>query len=101
MRSPAAEGTFGPSTWSCRLGRLYSVLRNAIHGHMQAEKTVGMSFRVTPKTKRLLAAAAEHERRSLTNMLEVLVEDFCIRNGINERTANSSERVIKAGRTRK
>ena len=67
---------------------------------MQAEKTIGMSFRVTPRTKRLLAAAAEHEKRSLTNMLEVLVEDFCVRNGINEKTS-SSERGSKAGRTGK
>lgn len=51
---------------------------------MAAEKTVGMSFRVTPRTKLLLVAAAENERRSLTNMLEVPVEDFCARNGISE-----------------
>lgn len=51
---------------------------------MDAEKTVGVSFRVTPRTKLLLAAAAANERRSLTNMLEVLVEDFCARNGISE-----------------
>ncbi|WP_315126376.1 hypothetical protein [Comamonas antarctica] len=59
---------------------------------MDAEKTVGMSFRVTPRTKRLLAAAADHERRSLTNMLEVLVEDFCSRNGLGEKVEDSSEK---------
>jgi hypothetical protein len=59
---------------------------------MDAEKTVGMSFRVTPRTKRLLATAADHERRSLTNMLEVLVEDFCSRNGIGEQMEDSSDR---------
>jgi hypothetical protein len=59
---------------------------------MEAEKTVGMSFRVTPRTKRLLAAAADHERRSLTNMLEVLVEDFCSRNGLGEKVEDSSEK---------
>lgn len=59
---------------------------------MDAEKTVGMSFRVTPRTKRFLAAAADHERRSLTNMLEVLVEDFCSRNGIGEKVEDSSEK---------
>lgn len=68
---------------------------------MEAEKTIGMSFRVTPKTKRLLAAAAEHERRSLTNMLEVLVEDFCVRNAIKEETGSSSGRGSKAGGTEK
>lgn len=68
------------------------MLRNAIHRSMDAEKTVGMSFRVTPRTKSLLAAAADHERRSLTNMLEVLVEDFCSRNGIDEKMENSSDK---------
>lgn len=58
---------------------------------MDAEKTVGMSFRVTPRTKLLLVAAAESERRSLTNMLEVLVEDFCARNGISEKKTTPSK----------
>ena len=58
---------------------------------MDAEKTVGMSFRATPRTKGLLAAAAGHERRSLTNMPEVLVEDFCSRNGIGEKVKDSSD----------
>ncbi len=44
---------------------------------MQAEKTVGMSFRITPEMKRLLVAAAARENRSLTNMLEFLVRDYC------------------------
>lgn len=56
---------------------------------MNAEKTVGMAFRVTPETKRLLVAAAEHEHRSLTNMVEVLVEDFCARAGIGEKTSGA------------
>jgi hypothetical protein len=49
---------------------------------MEAEKSVGLTFRVTPHTKRLLVAAAEHERRSLTNMLEVLIAEYCERAGI-------------------
>ena len=58
---------------------------------MDNEKTVGMSFRVTPRTKLLLVAAAASERRSLTNMLEVLVEDFCARNDIIEEKATPSK----------
>jgi hypothetical protein len=65
---------------------------------MDAEKTVGLSFRVTPKTKRLLSAAAEHERRSLTNMLEVLVEDFCKRHNIDAQNEENPLRGRK-GRT--
>ncbi|BAL95137.1 hypothetical protein RGE_17960 [Rubrivivax gelatinosus IL144] len=36
---------------------------------MNAEKSVGLTFRVTPKTKRLLVAAAEYEKRTLTNIV--------------------------------
>ena len=61
-----------------------------------------MSFRFAPKTKRLLTAAAEHERRSLTNMLEVLVEGFCARNHINETPlTHSTGGNSKPGRTKK
>ena len=62
---------------------------------MEAEKTVGISFRVKPKTKRLLSAAAEHERRSLTNMLEVLVEEFCQRNNIEAHNEQQPHRGAK------
>ncbi len=49
---------------------------------MDTDKTIGLTFRVTPQMKRMLEAAAEHERRSLTNMFEVMVEDFCERHAI-------------------
>ena len=64
---------------------------------MGAERTVGMSFRVTPKTKRLLSAAAKHERRSLTNMLEVLVEDFCTRHNIEAKDEQRPRRGTGEG----
>lgn len=44
---------------------------------MSAEKTVAISFRVSPRFKQLLEAAAARERRSLTNMLETLLFDYC------------------------
>lgn len=62
---------------------------------MNTEKSVGISFRVTPKLKRLLEAAAVRERRSLTNMLEVLVEEYCIRHGIED----IAEKEASAGRS--
>jgi len=43
-----------------------------------------MSFRVTPKFRRLLEAAAEKENRSLRNMLETLLLEFCCIHGIEE-----------------
>jgi hypothetical protein len=51
---------------------------------MTAERTASMSFRVTPKFRRLLEAAAAKENRSLTNMLETLLLEFCAKHGIDE-----------------
>lgn len=60
-----------------------------------------MSFRVSSMTKQLLVAASEHERRSLTNMLEVLVEDYCSRNGILRDIAEANQEQGKARRRTK
>ena len=40
---------------------------------MAAEKSISMSFRVSPKFKALVAVTAVCENRSLTNMLETPV----------------------------
>ena len=52
------------------------------HMAMSAEKTVAVSFRVSPHVKRLLETAAARERRSQTTMLEMLLFDFCEHHGI-------------------
>jgi uncharacterized protein (DUF1778 family) len=44
---------------------------------MPAEKTVSVSFRVTPEFKRLLELAARNDQRSQTNLLEKLLFDHC------------------------
>ena len=49
-----------------------------------AEKTVSMSFRVTPHVKALLEAAAKRENRSLTNMLEVLLLEYSKTHGLRD-----------------
>jgi hypothetical protein len=41
-----------------------------------------MSFRVTPEFKQFLELAARLEKRSRTNMLEVLLLDYCRVNGL-------------------
>lgn len=43
-----------------------------------------MSFRVSLRFKELLNAAAARERRSLTNMLETLLFDYCKQHGLKE-----------------
>lgn len=49
---------------------------------MPAEKTTAVSFRVSPRFKLLLEAAAAREHRSQTNMLENLLFVHCEQNGI-------------------
>ena len=65
---------------------------------MDAEKTVGLTFRVTPSMKRMLEAAAEHERRSLTNMFEVLVEAYCVRSGIAQAEIPAKDEADRVGK---
>lgn len=50
---------------------------------MAADKTVSMSFRVSPRFKALLEVAAARENRSLTNMLENLVFAHCVQHGLS------------------
>jgi hypothetical protein len=57
---------------------------------MPAEKTIAVSFRVSPRFKQLLEAAAMRERRSQTNMLETLLFDYCERQGIVATSAPAS-----------
>lgn len=58
---------------------------------MAAEKTVSVSFRVSPQFKALLEAAAARENRSLTNMLETLLFAHCEQLGLKERGASMSK----------
>lgn len=60
--------------------------------NMTAEKTVSVSFRVSPKFKALLEVAAARENRSLTNMLETLVFAHCEQHGISVSPAKVSPR---------
>lgn len=50
---------------------------------MSAEKTVAVSFRVSPRFKLLLEAAAAREHRSQTNMLETLLFAYCEKKGLD------------------
>ncbi|MEW5790072.1 MAG: DUF1778 domain-containing protein [Pseudomonadota bacterium] len=59
-------------------------------------KTETVNLRLSPRMKELLRTAAEHEHRTLSNMIEALVLDYCESRGI---TVAQDERP--AGRTRK
>lgn len=53
---------------------------------MSAEKTVSISFRVSPDLKAKLEAVAAKENRNLTNMFETLVLNHWQRKGVTATT---------------
>ncbi|MCC8613063.1 hypothetical protein [Xanthomonas euvesicatoria] len=61
-------------------------------------KSSNLNLRVTPSFKRALKAAADHEQRSMVNMLEVLVASYCENNHISIPPKSESE-VHAAGKS--
>jgi len=49
---------------------------------MATTKTATLTFRIEPGLKEALRTAAQQEHRSIANMVEVLIRDYCGRNGI-------------------
>ena len=49
---------------------------------MATTKTTTLTFRIEPALKEALRGAAAREHRSIANMVEVLIRDWCGRNGI-------------------
>lgn len=49
---------------------------------MATTKTATLTFRIDPGVKEALRAAAQQEHRSIANMVEVLIRDYCGRKGI-------------------
>jgi hypothetical protein len=49
---------------------------------MAKGKTSTLTFRIEPALKEALRAAAAREHRSIANMVEVLIRDYCVQNGI-------------------
>ena len=49
---------------------------------MGTTKTATLTFRIDPGLKDALRAAARHEHRSIANMVEVLILDYCEQHGI-------------------
>jgi len=51
-------------------------------GAMNHSKSTTLTLRINPAFKEGLKAAAEKEHRSITNMVEVLIRDYCQQNNI-------------------
>lgn len=49
---------------------------------MATGKTAILSLRIEPGLKEALRAAAEQEHRSIANMVEVMIREYCGRNGV-------------------
>lgn len=49
---------------------------------MATSKTTTLTFRIDPCLKKALRVAADREHRSIANMVEVLILDYCKRNKI-------------------
>lgn len=67
---------------------------------MAVGKTSTLTFRIEPGLKEALRAAAEREHRSIANMVEVMILDYCGRNGvtISEQEAQVRTRPTSAKR---
>ena len=50
---------------------------------MATVKTATLTFRIDPGLKEALRVAADQEHRSIANMVEVMIRDYCGRNGID------------------
>ncbi len=50
---------------------------------MATGKTSTLTFRIEPELKEALRTAAVREHRSIANMVEILIRDYCERNGIS------------------
>lgn len=60
-------------------------------------KTETVNLRLSPRMKELLRIAAEREHRTVSNMIEALVLDYCESKGIavaqGERPANRTRKI--------
>ena len=49
---------------------------------MATTKTTTLTFRIEPNLKEALRTAAESDHRSIANMIEVMIREYCGRVGI-------------------
>ena len=58
---------------------------------MAVNKTATLTLRIEPSVKEVLRAAAQEEHRSIANMVEVMILDYCQRHGLPVKGATKSE----------
>ncbi len=50
---------------------------------MPTGKTTTLTFRIEPNLKEALRTVADQEHRSIANMVEVMIRDYCGRNSVS------------------
>lgn len=69
---------------------------NAVSGNtMATTKTTTLTFRIEPGLKDAVRAAAELEHRSIANMIEIMIRDYCGRVGVEIQESASPTSSIK------
>ena len=59
-----------------------------------ANKTTTVTFRMSPSVKEMLRVAAGKERRSIANMIEVMVVEYAKKMGIEENRAQPKRKSV-------
>jgi len=73
------------------------ILQYAVHPQltweavMAVNKTATLTLRIEPSVKEVLRAAAQEEHRSIANMVEVMILDYCQRHGLPVKGSTKSE----------
>lgn len=67
---------------------------------MKSVKTETITVRMEPAVKAGLKAMAEQERRSLANMIEVMIRDYCGREGVQVDDSIMVEQATVRGKYR-
>jgi hypothetical protein len=60
---------------------------------MSSQKTETLTVGLAPDIKAAVREAAAHEHRSLANMLEVMIRDWCGRQGVGAHRQTASARA--------
>lgn len=68
---------------------------------MASAKTATLTFRIEPSLKEALRTAAAREHRSIANMVEVLIRDYCGRNDIEVTEQDAPTDTSKAAGVRR
>ena len=66
---------------------------------MATGKTATLSFRIEPGLKDALRAAADREHRSIANMVEVMIREYCGRVGVGMAEQAPMARAISAAKS--